>query len=101
MVAAGAGLYLQKLVEMNVEGSKKLLESLGRGKIWGEQKHDSLYKCQNAAPCQLNLSITLQTRSSLKTTLGTTTKQMVDASSLLFYQHGIVEKRLTLMAKGS
>lgn len=35
MVAAGAGLYLQKLVEMNVEGSKKLLESLGRGKIWG------------------------------------------------------------------
>ncbi|XVE63736.1 hypothetical protein DITRI_Ditri07aG0043700 [Diplodiscus trichospermus] len=35
MVAAGACLYLQKLVEMNVEGAKKLLESLGRGKIWG------------------------------------------------------------------
>ncbi|KAA0040583.1 vacuolar protein 8 [Cucumis melo var. makuwa] len=35
MVAAGAGLYLQNLVEMNVEGLKKLLESLGRGKIWG------------------------------------------------------------------
>ncbi|XP_022994373.1 vacuolar protein 8 [Cucurbita maxima] len=35
MAAAGAGLYLQKLVEMNVDGSKKLLECLGRGKIWG------------------------------------------------------------------
>ncbi|XVF49540.1 hypothetical protein PTKIN_Ptkin04bG0021000 [Pterospermum kingtungense] len=35
MVAAGASVYLQKLVEMNVEGSKKLLESLGPGKIWG------------------------------------------------------------------
>ena len=35
MVAAGACVYLQKLVEMNVEGAKKLLESLGRGKIWG------------------------------------------------------------------
>ncbi|XVF08630.1 hypothetical protein REPUB_Repub07fG0019400 [Reevesia pubescens] len=35
MVAAGACMYLQKLVEMNVEGAKKLLESLGRGKIWG------------------------------------------------------------------
>ena len=35
MVAAGACAYTQKLVEMNVEGSKKLLESLGRGKIWG------------------------------------------------------------------
>ncbi|XP_022137698.1 vacuolar protein 8 isoform X2 [Momordica charantia] len=35
MAAADAGLYLQKLVEMNVEGSKKLLESLVRGKIWG------------------------------------------------------------------
>ncbi|OMO93774.1 Armadillo [Corchorus olitorius] len=35
MVAAGACLHLQKLVEMNVEGAKKLLESLGRGKIWG------------------------------------------------------------------
>ncbi|GMI95396.1 hypothetical protein like AT5G50900 [Hibiscus trionum] len=35
MVAAGACVHLQKLVEMNVEGAKKLLESLGRGKIWG------------------------------------------------------------------
>lgn len=35
MVAAGACLYLQKLVEMDIEGAKKVLESLGRGKIWG------------------------------------------------------------------
>ncbi|KAK8583791.1 hypothetical protein V6N13_109188 [Hibiscus sabdariffa] len=35
MVAAGACVYLQKLVDMNVEGAKKLLESLGRGKLWG------------------------------------------------------------------
>ncbi|XP_068306450.1 U-box domain-containing protein 4-like [Pyrus communis] len=35
MIAAGACLHLQKLVDMEVEGSKKLLESLGRGKIWG------------------------------------------------------------------
>ncbi|KAF3438514.1 hypothetical protein FNV43_RR21276 [Rhamnella rubrinervis] len=35
MVVAGACAYLQKLVEMDVEGSKKLLESLGRSKIWG------------------------------------------------------------------
>ncbi|EXB54909.1 U-box domain-containing protein 11 [Morus notabilis] len=35
MVAAGACAYLQKVVEMDVEGSKKLLESLGRGKMWG------------------------------------------------------------------
>jgi hypothetical protein len=35
MVAAGACVFLQKLVEMDVEGSKKLLESLGRGKILG------------------------------------------------------------------
>lgn len=35
MVAAGACAYLQKVVELEVEGSKKLLESLGRGKIWG------------------------------------------------------------------
>ncbi|WVZ20940.1 hypothetical protein V8G54_008262 [Vigna mungo] len=35
MVAAGACVYMQKLVEMDVPGSKKLLESLGRGKIWG------------------------------------------------------------------
>lgn len=35
MVAAGACVYMKKLVEMDVEGSKKLLESLGRGKIWG------------------------------------------------------------------
>ncbi|KAJ4728858.1 U-box domain-containing protein [Melia azedarach] len=35
MVAAGACLHLQKLAEMDVEGAKKLLENLGRGKIWG------------------------------------------------------------------
>ncbi|GMI76670.1 hypothetical protein like AT5G50900 [Hibiscus trionum] len=35
MVAAGACVYLQKLVDIHVEGAKKLLESLGRGKIWG------------------------------------------------------------------
>ncbi|KAG7032427.1 U-box domain-containing protein 4, partial [Cucurbita argyrosperma subsp. argyrosperma] len=35
MAAAGAASYLQKLVEMNVEGSKKLLVSLSRAKIWG------------------------------------------------------------------
>ncbi|XWS47764.1 hypothetical protein CRYUN_Cryun13aG0013000 [Craigia yunnanensis] len=35
MVAASAYVYLKKLVEMNVKGAKKLLESLGRGKIWG------------------------------------------------------------------
>ncbi|XP_061359491.1 uncharacterized protein LOC133303584 [Gastrolobium bilobum] len=35
MVAAGARVHTQKLVEMDVEGSKKLLENLGPGKIWG------------------------------------------------------------------
>lgn len=35
MVASGACIYLQKLVEMDVEGAKKLLESIGRGKLWG------------------------------------------------------------------
>ncbi|KAF7834052.1 U-box domain-containing protein 11 [Senna tora] len=35
MVAAGACVHARKLAEMNVEGSKKLLESLGRGKMWG------------------------------------------------------------------
>ncbi|KAF9607354.1 hypothetical protein IFM89_033942 [Coptis chinensis] len=35
MVAAGAGAYLHKLVEMDIEGAKKLLESLGRNKLWG------------------------------------------------------------------
>ncbi|KAK3042517.1 hypothetical protein RJ639_000241 [Escallonia herrerae] len=35
MVASGACLYLPKLVQMDVEGAKKLLESLGRGKLWG------------------------------------------------------------------
>ncbi|KAF7123793.1 hypothetical protein RHSIM_Rhsim12G0178700 [Rhododendron simsii] len=35
MIAAGACGFLQKLVEMDVEGAKKLLESLGKGKIWG------------------------------------------------------------------
>ncbi|GFZ08021.1 ARM repeat superfamily protein [Actinidia rufa] len=35
MITAGACGHLQKLVEMEVEGAKKLSESLGRGKIWG------------------------------------------------------------------
>lgn len=35
MIAAGACVFLQKLVEMDVEGAKKLLENLGKGKIWG------------------------------------------------------------------
>lgn len=35
MVAAGACLHLRKLVEMDIEGANKLLENLGRGKIWG------------------------------------------------------------------
>lgn len=36
MVGSGACSHLQKLVEMeNVDGAKKLLESLGRGKLWG------------------------------------------------------------------
>ncbi|CAL5204492.1 unnamed protein product [Lathyrus oleraceus] len=35
MVAAGASVYTQKLVELDVPGSKKLSDGLGRGKIWG------------------------------------------------------------------
>ncbi|XP_021737404.1 armadillo segment polarity protein-like [Chenopodium quinoa] len=35
MVAAGACVYLQKLVELEIEGAKKLLDCLGRGKLWG------------------------------------------------------------------
>ncbi|KAI8020389.1 hypothetical protein LOK49_LG04G02343 [Camellia lanceoleosa] len=35
MIAARPHDFLQKLVEMDVEGAKKLLESLGRSKIWG------------------------------------------------------------------
>ncbi|KAL1203397.1 U-box domain-containing protein 11 [Cardamine amara subsp. amara] len=35
VVAAGACSHLQKLVEMDVEGAKKLAENLGRSKIWG------------------------------------------------------------------
>ncbi|KAL0318930.1 UNVERIFIED_CONTAM: hypothetical protein Sangu_2049200 [Sesamum angustifolium] len=35
MVVAGARGYLQKLVELDVEGAKRLLDSLGRGKLWG------------------------------------------------------------------
>ncbi|KAJ6970843.1 hypothetical protein NC653_035194 [Populus alba x Populus x berolinensis] len=35
MIAAGASGHLKKLMEMDVEGSKKLLDGLGRGKIWG------------------------------------------------------------------
>ncbi|PIN07886.1 Armadillo repeat protein VAC8 [Handroanthus impetiginosus] len=35
MVAAGACVYLQKLVELDVEGAKKLLESLEHSKLWG------------------------------------------------------------------
>ncbi|VVB15572.1 unnamed protein product [Arabis nemorensis] len=35
VVAAGACLHLQKLVEMDVEGAKKLADNLARSKIWG------------------------------------------------------------------
>uniref|UniRef100_A0A7N0T012 DUF7032 domain-containing protein n=1 Tax=Kalanchoe fedtschenkoi TaxID=63787 RepID=A0A7N0T012_KALFE len=35
MVAAGASPLLQKLVGMDVEGSKKLFESIRHGKVWG------------------------------------------------------------------
>uniref|UniRef100_A0A7N0RAI3 DUF7032 domain-containing protein n=1 Tax=Kalanchoe fedtschenkoi TaxID=63787 RepID=A0A7N0RAI3_KALFE len=35
MTAAGASPHLQKLVEMDVEGSKKLFESIRHGKVWG------------------------------------------------------------------
>ncbi|XP_010250571.1 PREDICTED: vacuolar protein 8 [Nelumbo nucifera] len=35
MVAVGACGYLQKLVEMEIDGAVKLLESLSRGKLWG------------------------------------------------------------------
>ncbi|KAF6161593.1 hypothetical protein GIB67_009472 [Kingdonia uniflora] len=35
MLASGAYAYLQKLTEMEVEGARKLLESLGPGKLWG------------------------------------------------------------------
>ncbi|KAI3463582.1 hypothetical protein Pfo_020245 [Paulownia fortunei] len=35
MVAAGASDYLQKLVEKDVEGAKKLFDSLRHGTLWG------------------------------------------------------------------
>ncbi|KAK1433961.1 hypothetical protein QVD17_10879 [Tagetes erecta] len=35
MVNSGALLHLPKLVEMEVEGAKKLQEIIGRGKLWG------------------------------------------------------------------
>ncbi|KAI3766069.1 hypothetical protein L2E82_16118 [Cichorium intybus] len=35
MVNSGALLHLQKLVEMEVEGARKLQETIGRGKLWG------------------------------------------------------------------
>ncbi|KAG6404143.1 hypothetical protein SASPL_136383 [Salvia splendens] len=35
IVAAGPSAHLQKLVGAEVEGAKKLLDSLGRGKLWG------------------------------------------------------------------
>ncbi|KAI3521075.1 hypothetical protein L1887_10534 [Cichorium endivia] len=35
MVNSGALLQLQKLVEMEVEGARKLQETIGRGKLWG------------------------------------------------------------------
>ncbi|XP_050376692.1 uncharacterized protein LOC126794092 [Argentina anserina] len=35
MVKAGACIHLQKLLDLEVEGSQKLLESLCRSKIWG------------------------------------------------------------------
>lgn len=34
IVEAGAGVYLQKLVESDVDGAKKLFDSLGHGKLW-------------------------------------------------------------------
>ncbi|KAG9446274.1 hypothetical protein H6P81_012402 [Aristolochia fimbriata] len=35
MLASGACRYLEKLAEMEIEGAKRLLENLGRGKLWG------------------------------------------------------------------
>ncbi|CAN4085478.1 unnamed protein product [Withania somnifera] len=35
MVGLGACVHLQKLADMEVEGAKKLLDCLGRGKLWG------------------------------------------------------------------
>lgn len=35
MIASSALVYLPKAVDMDVEGAKKLLESLGRRKLWG------------------------------------------------------------------
>ncbi|KAL1814558.1 hypothetical protein DCAR_0518716 [Daucus carota subsp. sativus] len=35
MIASSALVYLPKVVDMDVEGAKKLLESLGRRKLWG------------------------------------------------------------------
>ncbi|KAK2662690.1 hypothetical protein Ddye_001264 [Dipteronia dyeriana] len=35
IVVDGAYVHLQKLVEMGIERAKKLLDSLGSGKIWG------------------------------------------------------------------
>ncbi|XP_071731795.1 uncharacterized protein [Rutidosis leptorrhynchoides] len=35
MVNSGALLYLQKLVEKEVDGARKLQENIGRGKLWG------------------------------------------------------------------
>ncbi|KAL7099346.1 hypothetical protein ACP275_09G078700 [Erythranthe tilingii] len=35
MVTAGVCAYLEKLVEADVEGAKKLLEGLGHSKLWG------------------------------------------------------------------
>ncbi|KAJ8537066.1 hypothetical protein K7X08_035467 [Anisodus acutangulus] len=35
MVASGACVHLQKLAEMEIDGAKKLLDCLGRGKLWG------------------------------------------------------------------
>ncbi|KAF2311571.1 hypothetical protein GH714_024918 [Hevea brasiliensis] len=35
IIAAGACVHLKKLVEMNIDGAKKLLDGLGRRKFWG------------------------------------------------------------------
>ncbi|KDP22558.1 hypothetical protein JCGZ_26389 [Jatropha curcas] len=35
MIGAGACVHLKTLAEMEIEGAKKLLDGLGRGKIWG------------------------------------------------------------------
>ncbi|GAA0155625.1 hypothetical protein LIER_13314 [Lithospermum erythrorhizon] len=35
IASTGASVHLKKLVDMDVEGAKKLLDNVGRGKLWG------------------------------------------------------------------